>query len=1552
MKEENGEKFRVLFENSPEALMYTDDNYRVIAINSRFKDLFGYSIEEIKGKNINDFIVPEEKKKEAEDLDYMSQKGYVFYETVRKRKDGTLIHVSISANPIISDGKIKGRMVMYKDITERKEIERKLSAIYDFSRDISLTYDINKLANVTLKAAEKIFGFNIFHFMLIDDEKNELVVIAHIGELKKTKFPLEGKGVTVYVAKTGIPLNIKDVSKDDRYIEGVPGVKSEMCVPLKVKDQIIGVLNVESKKLNAFNEKDLELLEVLASQTAIAIKNAELFTELSSLKEFNEKIVNSLNEGIWMEDEKGFCTYANPKMKEMLGYDTLIGKHWRDVIAPEEIDHVAKETKTRRQKRKSSYETLLLAKNGERIPIIVSATPLFEKGKYIGMIGVIVDIREQKKIEGSLKESRELYRSLSEFNKTLLEHSSVGIMNINKDMIVEYTNPEMRRILGLPFGKELDATWRDIRKVPFFEETGISSLFEELKKGKEISKDVSFTFPGGEKGYVTLKGVPILKDSKFAGAVLIVNDITERKKMEEALQKEKDKVQKYLDIARVMIIVVGADQKITLINKKGCEILEGSEKEIVGKNWFDNFVPEKNRKKAKEGFEKLMRGEVKLIEYGEFSVLTKSGKEKIIAWRNTLLKDEQGNIIGVLSSGSDITEKKKIEKKLRESEKRFRDVALSSADWIWEVDKNGRYTFASGKVKQILGYDPEEIIGKTPLELMPKEEAERIGKIFEKIVSEKKPIVDLENWNLTKEGEKVCLLTNGVPIIDEKGDLLGYRGVDKDITKRKKMEAELRKSEKKYRTTFEHTGTAMAILEEDATISLVNTKFEEISGYSKEEIEGKMKWTEFVHPEDLKKMMKYHRKRRENPEEVPKEYEFRVIDRNGNIRYMLLNVDLIPETKQSIVSLIDINDRKKFEEKIKRLHEVAAKMESIESEEEIYKTAIEVAEKILKFDMCVIMIREGGCLVVKASSGCVPPTGKRSMLITEGIAGKTYREKKSHLTRDMQKEKDAKPAMSNYRSGISVPIGDLGVFQAASEKTDAFSKEDLELVELLIAHVSEALKRIKFEKTLKESEEKYRTSIESAPYGIAMVDPDGNVLIANSQLEKITGYTRKEIPDLETWFEKMYPDEEYRRSVIEENKRIIPGEDPRIREAVITRKDGKKRVCRFISKILPSDTRIVFVTDITEQKKAEEKLKKSEQKLRSFFESATVGIWCFRLRKPVDITVSEEKILNEIFKARCVECNETYAKMMGATKNEILGMQLSEVMPNTEENREYLKAFIRNGFRMSGGISHEINKKGEEKYFSNSMVGTIKNGKVIEAWGTQTDITELKHLQQQKERAMKEIEFYSDILAHDIGNINQATFGYLYMLENTEDEEKRKKYLRSIRKAIEKTRRLSESIKILKEIESIEVKKVDLNRTIEKAIEEIKDYYDGEIKVNFVERKRYYVRANEFLDRVFFNILENSVEYTLNEPVIIDIKISEKDNLCNISIRDYGLGISKEKKEDILNSLETLSKRTGIGFYFMKKILDRVGGSFEIKDVDPGTEILVTLPMCNEGGKE
>jgi PAS domain S-box-containing protein len=139
---------------------------------------------------------------------------------------------------------------------------------------------------------------------------------------------------------------------------------------------------------------------------------------------------------------------------------------------------------------------------------------------------------------------------------------------------------------------------------------------------------------------------------------------------------------------------------------------------------------------------------------------------------------------------SEIEERKRAEQELKKSENRFRDITNSMADWIWEVDKNGRYTYVSQTVKNILGYSYKELLGKTLFELIPGKESGKIKEIFLQIVSKSRPIVDLENWNLAKDGTQVCFLTNGVPIFDVDGKLQGYRGVAKDITKQKKLATE------------------------------------------------------------------------------------------------------------------------------------------------------------------------------------------------------------------------------------------------------------------------------------------------------------------------------------------------------------------------------------------------------------------------------------------------------------------------------------------------------------------------------------------------------------------------------------------------------------------------------------------------------------------------------------------------------------------------------------------------------------------------------------------
>jgi PAS domain S-box-containing protein len=225
----------------------------------------------------------------------------------------------------------------------------------------------------------------------------------------------------------------------------------------------------------------------------------------------------------------------------------------------------------------------------------------------------------------------------------------------------------------------------------------------------------------------------------------------------------------------------------------GCNAAEAHEaglaspKDIIGKTDYDLWPREGEADNYRMTDRMVMESGEPILHIKEIHRLENGAS----SWDDTSkvpLFDGRGRISGVFGVSIDITERMLAEEALRESENRLSDLIFGSADWIWEIDENDVYTFSSQRGLDFLGRSREEVIGRTPFDFMPTDEAKRMSEVFSVIKARKAPVKDLENWIVGKRGESVCLLTNAVPILDGQGNLKGYRGVDKDITERKAAE--------------------------------------------------------------------------------------------------------------------------------------------------------------------------------------------------------------------------------------------------------------------------------------------------------------------------------------------------------------------------------------------------------------------------------------------------------------------------------------------------------------------------------------------------------------------------------------------------------------------------------------------------------------------------------------------------------------------------------------------------------------------------------------------
>jgi two-component system, OmpR family, phosphate regulon sensor histidine kinase PhoR len=260
---------------------------------------------------------------------------------------------------------------------------------------------------------------------------------------------------------------------------------------------------------------------------------------------------------------------------------------------------------------------------------------------------VVHDISERKRNEKALIEAR------AQINMILSSMQDIVFM-FDSEGVFRFCQSPAGSALYLPAQEFIGKNYAQIMPPQ------VTELLKNALKENKNGRTSEIEYPLEIRGvyYVFLaKLSPILSSGSYQGSVAVVRDITERKKHAEQLRNERKKLRQYINICSVIFVVINSDGKVSLVNKAGCEMLGSNEEDIVGKNWFDNFIPESERNMVKNTFNKLMNGEIDPVEEFRNEILRKDGSIRKVMWRNTILKDEHGLITGTLSAGEDITER-------------------------------------------------------------------------------------------------------------------------------------------------------------------------------------------------------------------------------------------------------------------------------------------------------------------------------------------------------------------------------------------------------------------------------------------------------------------------------------------------------------------------------------------------------------------------------------------------------------------------------------------------------------------------------------------------------------------------------------------------------------------------------------------------------------------------------------------------------------------------------------------------------------------------------
>ena len=589
---------------------------------------------------------------------------------------------------------------------------------------------------------------------------------------------------------------------------------------------------------------------------------------------------------IMITDTDGIIEYVNPKFEKITGYSLKESVGTKPSVLKSGVTPDSEYKNLWKTITKGEIwvgEFLNKKKSGELYWESATISPIMDdKNNITHYLAVKEDITEQKNIIGELMDREEKYRTLTQNLNTGVYRNSPG-----KNGRFLEANPAFLKIFGFRNRNELDR----FKVADLYPDLEARNKIEEKLsfKGFLMNEEIQLRKKDGTLFYASISTTAAIDEignvTHYDG---IIEDISERKAMVEQIIQERDKSQLYLDIAGVMFLALDRKGDVILANQKTCEIIGTTEKNLIGKNWFDNYIPKNNRLDLRINlFNKLMDGEGDLVQFYENEILTANGEKRLIEWRNNILKDDFDNIIGIISSGLDITERKEAEDlrtKLYETSRNLAE-SLDIDEVLFRMSKQARsllkcngvtiYMLEDDKktLNPVVAYDPpytkQVLATKIGVNnsLTGQSIKAKKGKIFNFHDSIKgafhikgTPEKDRDNIIVSPleiDGEIIGALTlvrSDIPFTDRDLSIVNtfavygstaiknansHQLLQYEIGERMQTEKLLKESRDRYESIFDSTVDGIVYTDRKGNILSVNSAFIKITGMKKDELIGK-----------------------------------------------------------------------------------------------------------------------------------------------------------------------------------------------------------------------------------------------------------------------------------------------------------------------------------------------------------------------------------------------------------------------------------------------------------------------------------------------------------------------------------------------------------------------------------------------------------------------------------------------------------------------------------------------------------------------------------------